>query len=118
MHHFYSTELDRQICTQREIYHWVLALVHRGREFSPDTKSHITVVRNHDLSRGACELSRSGTSTKIRTVQRLLRSSPTMSLPFDTLEPRGPARIVDCGCSAMVSIYPADEQFVLKGSEV
>lgn len=41
-----------------------------------------------------------------------------MSLPFDTLKPRGPARIIDNGCSAIVSIYMADEQFVLKGSKV
>ena len=41
-----------------------------------------------------------------------------MSLPFDTLKARGPARIFDNGCSAMVSIYIPDEQFVLKGSEV
>jgi serine/threonine protein kinase len=41
-----------------------------------------------------------------------------MSLPFDTLRPRGPACIVDIGCSAMVSIYMNDERFVLKGSEV
>jgi hypothetical protein len=40
-----------------------------------------------------------------------------MSLPFDTLKPRGPARIFDNGCSAMVSIYILDEQFVLKGSD-
>jgi serine/threonine protein kinase len=41
-----------------------------------------------------------------------------MSFPFDTLKPRGPARIVDQGCSGMVSIYVADERFVLKGYEV
>jgi hypothetical protein len=41
-----------------------------------------------------------------------------MSLFFDTLKPRGPARIVGSGCSTIVSIYTADEQFVLKGSEV
>ena len=44
--------------------------------------------------------------------------SSEMSLPFDTLKPRGPARIFDNGGSAMVSIYIPDEQFVLKGSEV
>ena len=41
-----------------------------------------------------------------------------MSLPFDTLKPRGAACIVDIGCSAMVSIYMDDDCFVLKGSEV
>jgi hypothetical protein len=52
----------------------------------------------YDLSRGACDLSQFGISTKIRTAQRLLRSSPTMSLPFDTLEPRGPtARLTPTG---------------------
>ncbi|KAG4433686.1 hypothetical protein IFR05_010825 [Cadophora sp. M221] len=41
-----------------------------------------------------------------------------MSLPFDTLKPRGPARIVDHGCSGMVSVYMHNERFVLKGYEV
>jgi serine/threonine protein kinase len=41
-----------------------------------------------------------------------------MSLPFDALKPRGPARIIDHGGSGMVSIYMSDERFVLKGSEV
>ncbi|KAH7317624.1 kinase-like domain-containing protein [Rhexocercosporidium sp. MPI-PUGE-AT-0058] len=41
-----------------------------------------------------------------------------MSLPFDTLKPRGSARIIDHGCSGIVSIYMTDERFVLKGYEV
>ena len=41
-----------------------------------------------------------------------------MSAPFDTLQPYGQARIVDHGCSGIVSIYIPDEDFVLKGYEV
>ncbi|KAI9766115.1 MAG: hypothetical protein M1839_005031 [Geoglossum umbratile] len=41
-----------------------------------------------------------------------------MSPPFDTLKPEGQASIVGFGCSGMVSIYMADERFVLKGYEV
>jgi serine/threonine protein kinase len=41
-----------------------------------------------------------------------------MSLPYDTLKPRGPASICEQGGYATVSLYLPDETFVLKGHEV
>jgi len=41
-----------------------------------------------------------------------------MSLPYDTLKPRGPASIYEQGGYVIVSLYLLDKTFILKGHEV